>query len=42
MKMQYFGTACPFVKIVNVLCNDLYIEIFLEPGETDMSGVRLT
>ena len=41
MQVSNMGTACLFVQVLNVLCNDMYLEIFFQISQTTMSGIRL-
>ena len=41
MQVNNVGTACLFVQVINVLCNDMYLEIFFQISQTTMSGIRL-
>ena len=39
MQVQYFCRAGSFMKVINILCDDLYFEIFFEFSQSDMSFV---
>ena len=37
--MEYMFAAGPFVKVVDILCNNLYVEILFKLGQPNMTSI---
>lgn len=42
MEVQYAGASSSFMEVINILCDNADIEIFLKFRQSGMSGIRLT